>query len=172
MYYMIFQLKIYNNQIFQVDDMTKDLITCPIENTLKLLNRKWTIVLIRDMFQKKKYFREFSQIEGLSNTVLADTLKEMESNGLVTKNDSEYHLTDKVLRLNRVLYEMAAKKNQKYYFLFVESNGRQLKEVSRIFAEKNIKPSVDEIFSLNDVNRAMKKVDQGGSKGKTLIKIE
>lgn len=108
MYYMIFQLKIYNNQIFQVDDMTKDLITCPIENTLKLLNRKWTIVLIRDMFQKKKYFREFSQIEGLSNTVLSDTLKEMESNGLVTKNDSEYHLTDKGLRLNRVLYEMAA----------------------------------------------------------------
>ena len=105
---MIFQLKIYNNQFFQVDDMTKDLITCPIENTLKLLNRKWTIVLIRDMFQKKKYFREFSQIEGLSNTVLADTLKEMESNGLVTKNDSEYHLTDKGLRLNRVLYEMAA----------------------------------------------------------------
>ena len=88
--------------------MTKDLITCPIQNTLKLLNRKWTIVLIRDMFQKKKYFREFSQIEGLSNTVLADTLKEMESNGLVTKNDSEYHLTDKGLRLNRVLYEMAA----------------------------------------------------------------
>ena len=88
--------------------MTKDLITCPIENTLKLLNRKWIIVLIRDMFQKKKYFREFSQIEGLSNTVLADTLKEMESNGLVTKNDSEYHLTDKGLRLNRVLYEMAA----------------------------------------------------------------
>ena len=67
---------------------------------------------------------------------------------------------------------MAAKKNQKYYFLFVESNGRQLEEVSRIFAEKNIKPSVDEIFSLNDVNGAMKKVDQGGSKGKTLIKIE
>ena len=70
------------------------------------------------------------------------------------------------------LDRMAAKKNQKYYFLFVDSNGRQLEEVSRIFAEKNIKPSIDEIFSLNDVNGAMKKVDQGGSKGKTLIKIE
>ena len=68
--------------------------------------------------------------------------------------------------------KMASKKNQKYYFLFVESNGRQLEEVSRIFAEKNIKPSVDETYSLNDVNKAMKKVDQGGSKGKTLIKIE
>ena len=32
--------------------------------------------------------------------------------------------------------KMASKKNQKYYFLFVESNGRQLEEVSGIFAEK------------------------------------
>ena len=67
---------------------------------------------------------------------------------------------------------MASKKNQKYYFLFVESNGRQLEEVSGIFAEKNIKPSVDEIYGLNDVNNALSKVDKGGSKGKTLIKIE
>lgn len=67
---------------------------------------------------------------------------------------------------------MASKKNQKYYFLFVESNGRQLEEISRIFADKNIKPSVDEIYSLNDVNNALDKVDKGGSKGKTLIKIE
>ena len=87
--------------------MTKDLITCPIENTLKLLNRKWAIVLIREMFQGKKYFRQFSQIEGLSNTVLSDTLKDMESKGLVTKNVAEYYLTNKGLRLNRVLYEMA-----------------------------------------------------------------
>ena len=87
--------------------MTKDLLTCPIENTLKLMNRKWTIVLIRDMFKGKKYFRQFSQIEGLSNTVLSDTLKDMESKGLITKNDSEYHPTDKGLRLNRILYEMA-----------------------------------------------------------------
>lgn len=67
---------------------------------------------------------------------------------------------------------MASKKNQKYYFLFVESNGRQLEEVSKIFAEKNIVASVDEVYGLNDVNAALKKVDQGGSKGKTLIKIE
>lgn len=86
--------------------MTKDLITCPIENTLRLLNRKWTIVLIRDLFQKKKYFREFSH-DGLSNTVLSDTLKDMETKGLITKNGSEYHLTHKGLRLNRILYEMA-----------------------------------------------------------------
>lgn len=67
---------------------------------------------------------------------------------------------------------MASKKNQKYYFLFVESNGRQLEEVSKIFSEKNIVASVDEVYSLDDVNAALRKVDQGGSKGKTLIKIE
>lgn len=39
--------------------MRKDLVTCPIENTVKLLNRKWTIVLIRDMFLGKKRFLEF-----------------------------------------------------------------------------------------------------------------
>lgn len=66
---------------------------------------------------------------------------------------------------------MASKKNQKYYFLFVESNGPQLDEVSEIFEKNNIRPSVDEIFELDDVNSALEKVDRGGSRGKTLIRI-
>jgi len=45
-----------------------------------------------------------------------------------------------------------------------------LDEVSRIF-EENIKPSVDTIFELSEDNKALEKVDKGGSKGKTLIKI-
>lgn len=67
--------------------------------------------------------------------------------------------------------KLASKKNQKYYFLFVESNGKQLEQVSRIFEKKNIKPSIDTVFEFIDVNKAMNKVDKGGSKGKTLIKI-
>lgn len=67
--------------------------------------------------------------------------------------------------------KLASKKNQKYYFLFVESNGKQLEQVSRIFEEKNIKPSIDTVFEFHDVNKSMDKVDKGGSKGKTLIKI-
>jgi NADPH:quinone reductase-like Zn-dependent oxidoreductase len=66
---------------------------------------------------------------------------------------------------------LAAKKNQKYYFLFVESNGKQLERISEIFEEKNIKPSVDTVFELSDINKALDKFDKGGSKGKTLIKI-
>lgn len=93
--------------------MTKDLVTCPIENTVKLLNRKWTIVLIRDMFLGKKRFLEFKQNNpNLSNTVLSDTLKSMEKNELIEKRVSEqsteYYLTKRGLRLNRILYELAA----------------------------------------------------------------
>ena len=92
--------------------MTKDLLTCPIENTVMLLNRKWTIVLIRDMYLGKKRFLEFKENNpDLSNTVLSDTLKSMEKNELIEKKVSyqstEYYLTKRGLRLNRVLYEMA-----------------------------------------------------------------
>ena len=59
----------------------------------------------------------------------------------------------------------------KYYFLFVEENGSQLTKISEIFSSNKIKPSIDEIFDLSDVNEALKKVDNGGSKGKTLLKI-
>ena len=65
---------------------------------------------------------------------------------------------------------IAKKNNQKYYFLFVEADGEGLKYISKLFDEKKIKPSVDEVYSLNDINEALKKVKQGKSKGKTIIK--
>ena len=68
--------------------------------------------------------------------------------------------------------KMADQKNQKYYFLFVESNGEQLAQVSRIFEENRIECSIDEIFDLNNANQALQKVLKGGSKGKTLLKID
>ena len=64
------------------------------------------------------------------------------------------------------------RKNQKYYFLFVQSNGKQLEKISRIFEENKIECSIDEIFELKDANQALQKVLKGGSKGKTLLKID
>lgn len=73
--------------------------------------------------------------------------------------------------VGRKFDKMAQKKNQKYYFLFVNENGAQLSQISNIFEQNKIQPSIDEIFELSEVNKALKKVDNGGSKGKTLIKI-
>lgn len=66
---------------------------------------------------------------------------------------------------------MAKKKQQKYYFLFVESDGQQLEKISEIIESDKIEVSIDSIYELNDVNEALNKVKKGGSKGKTLIKI-
>ena len=68
--------------------------------------------------------------------------------------------------------KIADRKNQKYYFLFVQSNGKQLAQITKIFEENRIECSIDEIFDLNDVNQALQKVLKGGSKGKTLLKID
>ena len=67
--------------------------------------------------------------------------------------------------------KMAAAKNQKYFFIFVHEDGAGLEKISEIFKDTHIEASVDEVFSLDDVNKALKKVASGGSKGKTILKI-
>ena len=67
--------------------------------------------------------------------------------------------------------KMAAAKGQKYFFVFVHEDGKGLKKISEIFKNTAIEASVDEVFSLDDVNQALKKVASGGSKGKTILKI-
>lgn len=58
-----------------------------------------------------------------------------------------------------------------YDFIFVESNGRQLQEVADIFETLRIKPSIDTVYSFEDVNKALDKVANGRSRGKTVITI-
>ena len=110
-------------------------LICPIEIAMDHINRKWVIQIIRDMFFGKKRFNEFKEGKpNLSNKVLSNCLKEMEENGLITRetNESiEYKLTDKGLTLNKVLYELAmftinTDINNRYYD---EEDKKELKEV-------------------------------------------
>jgi len=66
---------------------------------------------------------------------------------------------------------IAARNQQHYHFIFVHEDGKGLQQVSRLFAEKRIPASVDEVYSLEDVNKALEKISSGGSKGKTILKI-
>ena len=88
---------------------------CPVEETMKLISKKWVIQLVRDMFFGKSHFNEFKEDKpNLSNKVLSNCLKDMEKNGLITKNvgadsmNTEYKLTNKGLSLNKVIYELAS----------------------------------------------------------------
>ncbi|WP_159076749.1 zinc-binding dehydrogenase, partial [Mycobacterium tuberculosis] len=69
----------------------------------------------------------------------------------------------------RTMDRKAQKYGVTYHFIFVESNGAQLQQVADIFAERQIKPSIDTVFPFEDVNAALDKVANGRSNGKTVI---
>lgn len=68
--------------------------------------------------------------------------------------------------------KLAEKYGVSYDFIFVESNGKQLQEVANIFDSLKIKPSIDTVYPFEQVNKALDKVANGHSKGKTVISME
>ena len=87
---------------------------CPVNETLKIISGKWHLLIIRDLFFGKKRFKEFKEDKpNLSNKVLTECLKDLESNGLISKTNldeskiTEYSLTEEGRRINRILYELA-----------------------------------------------------------------
>lgn len=65
--------------------------------------------------------------------------------------------------------KLAGKYGISYDFIFVESNGKQLQEVADLFEKLKIKPSIDTVYTLKEVNSALNRVANGRSKGKTVI---
>ena len=87
---------------------------CPVNETLKIISGKWHLLIIRDLFFGKRRFKEFREDKpALSNKVLTECLKDLESNGLISKTSlddskiTEYSLTEEGKRMNRILYELA-----------------------------------------------------------------
>ena len=90
-------------------------ITCPIQNAVQLFNKKWSILIIRDMFFGKKQFSEFKEGKDILNKVLSSCLKDLEEKKIIEKRvmdttpvTTEYHLTEAGKYLNKVLYELAS----------------------------------------------------------------
>ncbi|MBR3155611.1 MAG: helix-turn-helix transcriptional regulator [Methanobrevibacter sp.] len=96
-------------------NITKHVKSCPIELVVKLINKKWVIQIMRDLFFGKSRFNEFKEDKpDLSNKVLSHCLKDMENNGLIQKivdkcdkKNVKYILTEKGRSLNKVIYEIA-----------------------------------------------------------------
>ncbi len=95
--------------------MNSEKVVCPVDRTLNLISKKWSIQIIRDMFFGKKHFKEFKEDNPkLSNKVLSSCLKDLEENGLIEKKvlnttpvTTEYYLTDYGRSMNRIVYELA-----------------------------------------------------------------
>lgn len=90
---------------------------CPIDNTFKIIGKKFTVHIIRNMSQLgQKRFNEFLEsIEGINPKTLSARLREMDKNGIIEKRiypgtpiRIEYSMTKKGLALKPVLQAMAA----------------------------------------------------------------
>ena len=91
---------------------------CPINLSLEVLGDKWSLLIIRDMmFGNRRHFRELltKSEEGISSNILADRLKTLLEEGIITREDDPTHkqkgiysLTEQGIELLPVLAQMAA----------------------------------------------------------------
>ncbi len=127
--------------------MDSEKMVCPVDKTLNLINKKWSIQIIRDMFFGKKRFKEFKEDKPkLSNKVLSSCLKELEENGLIRKEvlnttpvTTEYSLTEYGKSMNRIIYELAM-------FTLQNDNEHEYSDEVR----NNLKNSFKEKLEIND----------------------
>ena len=73
--------------------------------------------------------------------------------------------------VGRTYDKIAAKRGQRYRFVFVHEDGTGLERLPGLLGDRRIEASVDTVFPLDEVNAAMAKVAAGGSRGKTVLKI-
>ena len=94
----------------------EDIKCCPIDTTFRLVGKKFTILIIREMMRDKTRFNQFlDSIEGINPKILSARLKEMEKSGLIRRKvyPTEtpvrigYFLSEKGSALKSILNQMA-----------------------------------------------------------------
>ena len=87
---------------------------CPIERTLSVIGGKWTILILRDLFDGTKRFGELRRsLDGVSPKTLSQRLRGLEAQGIVERviypeipPRVEYSLTEKGKSLRAILDQM------------------------------------------------------------------
>jgi DNA-binding HxlR family transcriptional regulator len=91
---------------------------CPINLTLEVFGDKWSLLIIRDMmFGNRRHFRDLlsNSVEGIASNILADRLKRLVEQGMITragdpshKQKGIYSLTEKTIQLVPVFAQIGA----------------------------------------------------------------
>jgi len=79
-----------------------ELKSCPIETTFKIIGKRWTVLVIREILRGNTQFNRFMEnIKGISPKVLTERLRELEEMGIISRRivskyplRVEYTLTD------------------------------------------------------------------------------
>jgi DNA-binding HxlR family transcriptional regulator len=91
---------------------------CPINLTVEILGDRWSLIVLRDlMFGNRRHYRALltQSEEGISTNILADRLRMLMDEGMITKaNDtthkqkSIYSLTEKAIALVPIFAQLGA----------------------------------------------------------------
>ncbi|SIT75962.1 winged helix-turn-helix transcriptional regulator [Edaphobacillus lindanitolerans] len=87
---------------------------CPrFEQAVSLLSRRWNALIIYSLLDGPSRFCEVTETIGISNRLLSERLKELETDGIVSRTVSgdspvriQYSLTEKGMALLPVLQEL------------------------------------------------------------------
>ena len=64
----------------------EEMPACPVATTVQLIGSKWKLLILRNLLQRPWRFNELKRsLEGISQKVLTDSLRSMESDGLITR---------------------------------------------------------------------------------------
>jgi DNA-binding HxlR family transcriptional regulator len=89
--------------------------SCTVNLTVKYLTKKWTLLIILELYKGEKHTRRFSELRDslgeITQKILSERLKELEEEGIVTKKvdatifpvKSEYTLTTSGLELVEII---------------------------------------------------------------------
>lgn len=82
---------------------------CPINLTVEIIGDKWSLLVLRDMmFGGRRHFRDLlthSQ-EGIASNILADRLKRLVGQGMLTKRDDPSHKQKAIYSLTEQAIEL------------------------------------------------------------------
>jgi DNA-binding HxlR family transcriptional regulator len=132
----------YNTAITQIINPSENIQMkcCPINNTFKLIGKKFTVLILRNMINGKqnRFNQLLNSIEESNPKTLSIRLREMEKLGLIKRKvyhhetpvRIEYYPTEKALALQPILDMMAAY-SMKYCSkdVFKDAKPREFKEI-------------------------------------------
>ena len=66
----------------------EELPDCPVATTVQLIGNKWKLLILRNLLVRPWRFNELHKsLEGISQKVLTDSLRQMEADGIITRTD-------------------------------------------------------------------------------------
>ena len=64
----------------------EEMPACPVATTVQLIGSKWKLLILRNLFMRPWRFNELKRdLEGISQKVLTDSLRSMESDGIIIR---------------------------------------------------------------------------------------